>query len=207
MCRAAWTDCALPHGRIHRSHGAAVAADRCRTRLPSLFLRRCCAALLLAVMGALAAVPARADSPQRVAEPDAQDLARLQRGRMLIQRYLANDDARSKYQTVPGKLGALRAIMKIETIRPGKKDLLEALGIVLGDTFVQDMGFHWVVLGDAFGSHLAIRYRRSNIFLDPATMIAERVQHGEQVDVLDLYNDAAADVEERAGALPPPAGR
>jgi len=163
--------------------------------------------MLFAVMCAVAAAPACADNPQRVAAPDAQDLARLQRGRMLIERYLANDDARSKFQTVPGKLGALRAIMKIETIRPGKKDLLDALGIVLGDTFVQDMGFHWVVLGDALGSHLAIRYRRSNIFLDPLTMIARRVQHGEQIDVLDLYNEAAADVEDRAGDVPPPAQR
>jgi hypothetical protein len=184
-----------------------VAADRCRIRLSSLFLRRCRTALLLAVMCALAVAPAWPASPQRVAEPDAQDLARLQRGRMLIQRYLANDDARSKFQTVPGKLGALRAIMKVEPIRPGKKDLLDALGIVLGDTFVQDMGFHWVVLGDALGSHLAIRYRRSNIFLDPLTMIAERIQHGEQVDVLDLYNETAAGVEERAGDVPPPAER
>jgi hypothetical protein len=61
------------------------------------------------------------------------------------------------------------------------------------------------VLDDALGSHLAIRYRRSNIFLDPLTMIAERVQHGEQVDVLDLYNEAAAGVEERADDVPPPA--
>lgn len=165
------------------------------------------AAILLAVLCVLAAAPAFAGNPERVAEPNAQDIARLNRGRMLIQRYLANDDARRKFQTVPGKLGALRAIMKIETIRPGRKDLLEALGIVLGDTFVQDMGFHWVVFDDALGSHLAIRYRRSNIFLDPLTMIAERVQHGEQVDVLDLYNDAAADVEERAGDVPPPTDR
>jgi hypothetical protein len=167
--------------------------------------RRRCAAILLAAMCALAAAPACAGGPERVAEPGAPDLARLDRGRALIKHYLANDDARSKFQTVPGKLGALRAIMKIEAIRPGRKDLLEALGIVLGDTFVQDMGFHWVVLDDALGSHLAIRYRRSNIFLDPLTMIAERVQHGEQVDVLDLYNEAAAGVEERADDVPPPA--
>jgi hypothetical protein len=190
-----------------------MAADRHQMRLLLLSMLsmrqgwRCCAAILLAAMCALAAAPICAGGPERVAEPGAQDRARLDRGRLMIRHYLANDDARSKFQTVPGKLGALRAIMKIEAIRPGRKDLLEALGIVLGDTFVQDMGFHWVVLDDALGSHLAIRYRRSNIFLDPLTMIAERVQHGEQVDVLDLYNEAAAGVEERAGDVPPPAGR
>lgn len=183
MCRAAWTE---PPARRQMM--------QMPVRHPSR--QAWSARIPLAVICALTVSLVLAGNPERVAEPGAQDIARLDRGRMLIQGYLANDDARSKYRTAPGKLGTLRAIMKIEAIRPGRKDLLEALGIVLGDTFVQDMGFHWVVLDDGAGSRLAIRYRRRNIFLHPLTMIAERVQRGEQVDALDLYNEAAADAEE-----------
>jgi hypothetical protein len=156
---------------------------------------RLCRILFLVLIGCAAA--AYAAPPERVGELAPDDHARLQRGRVLIQRYLADDNARALYLTVPGKLGTLRAIMKIEAIHPARKDLLEAMGVVIGDTFVQDMGFHWVVIEDRDGRHVVIRYRRSNIFLFPLNMLAERVARGERIDVLDLYNDVAADVEQR----------
>lgn len=132
----------------------------------------------------------------KIVELTASDSARLDRARLLIQRYLPDQDSRSKYLTPPGKLGTLRAIMKIEAIHPGRKDLLEAMGIVLGDTFVQDMGFHWVAVESESGRQLAIRYKRRNIILYPLMMISQRINRGERVDILDLYNDIAADVEE-----------
>lgn len=142
-----------------------------------------------------------AAGPSRVVELSGEERARLAYDRMLVERYLANDAARATYQTVPGKLGTLRGIMKLEEpLHAGRKDLLEALGVVMGDTFVQDMGFRWVAVEDDTGRHIAIRYRRSNVFLYPSTMIAERVERGEKVDALDLYNEIAEDVEERVGA-------
>jgi hypothetical protein len=141
-----------------------------------------------------------AANPTRLNELSPEDQARLQRGRVLIQRYLADDDSRAKYLTAPGKLGTLRAIMKIEPLHPAKRDLLEAMGVVLGDTFVQDMGFRWVAIENESGRHVAIRYRRTNIFLYPLTIISDHVRRGERFDALDLYNDLAADVEEATAA-------
>src|SRR5947207_2734899 len=99
-----------------------------------------------AVLCSLFAFAASAATPNRITELGAQDAARLERDRDFIQRYLPDDVSRKLYLTVPGKLGTLRAIMKIEPIHGGRKDLLEAMGVVMGNTFVQDMGFHWVVV-------------------------------------------------------------
>lgn len=161
-------------------------------------LRFFLACLSLVILTTIA-LPARAAGPSRIAELDTQEQARLQRGRVLVQRYLADEDSRTKYQTVPGKLGTLRAIMKIEPLHPARKDLLEAMGVVLGDTFVQDMGFRWVAVEGAAGREIVVRYRRTNIFLHPLKLVAERVRKGERFDMLDLYNELAADVESAAG--------
>lgn len=143
---------------------------------------------------------APAANPIRITELSSDEQARLQRGRVLIQRYLADDDSRAKYLTVEGKLGTLRAIMKIEPLHLARKDMLEAMGVVLGDTFVQDMGFRWVAVENVSGRYLAIRYRRTHIFLYPLTLIADYVRRGERFDALDLYNDLAAEVEETSAA-------
>jgi Domain of unknown function (DUF3806) len=153
--------------------------------------------LLPGLLFLLATSPLFAAGPTGVTELAPADLARLNRGRVLVQRYLPDEASRKLYQTVPGKLGTLRAIMKIEAVTASRRDLLEALGVVMGDTFVQDMGFRWVAVESASGRHVAIRYRRTNVFLYPLTMIAERVQRGEKTDARDLYNAVAADVEEQ----------
>lgn len=137
-----------------------------------------------------------AATPTKITELSARDTQRLSQGRMLVQRYLPDEDSRKLYQTPEGKLGTLRAILGLETQAAGKKDLLEALGVVLGDTFVQDMGFHWVAVENESGRHLGIRLGRRSIILYPLDMISKRVTRGERVDIVDLYNDLAADVEE-----------
>ena len=141
-----------------------------------------------------------AAGPSRVVELSAEERARLAHDRMLVERYLPNDAARATYQTVPGKLGTLRGIMKLEPLHTGRKDLMEALGVAMGDTFVLDMGFRWVAVEDDAGRRIAIRYRRSNVILYPLTMIAERIERGVKVDALDLYNEIAEEAEEKISA-------
>ena len=148
--------------------------------------------LLLSLFVSLAA----AATPQKITELGARDTQRLNQGRMLVLRYLPDEDSRKQYQTPEGKLGTLRAILGLETQAAGKKDLLEALGVVFGDTFVQDMGFHWVAVENESGRHLGIRLGRRSIILYPLDMISKRIARGERIDIVDLYNDLAADVEE-----------
>ena len=70
------------------------------------------------------------------------------------------------------------------------------MGIVLGDTFVQEMGFHWVIVEDEYGRDPAIKYKETSIILYPLTMISKRIENGEAVDVFEMFNGTAAKVEE-----------
>lgn len=69
---------------------------------------------------------------------------------------------------------------------------LQCLGIVLGDVFVQDAGFHWIMVEDEHGRDPAIKFQDTSVLLFPLTMISKRIERGETVDVFDLYNGVAA---------------
>lgn len=70
------------------------------------------------------------------------------------------------------------------------------MGVVLGDAFVLDMGFHWVVVEDEYGRDFALSYKDTSVIVFPITMISKRVERGETVDVFDLYNGIANRFEE-----------
>jgi len=126
----------------------------------------------------------------------AADEQRLSEQRAIVSRYL-DEDGRKKYETAAGKLGTLRALLEARVFRSDQTFELQSMGIVLGDVFVQDMGFHWLIVEDEHGRDPAIRYAETSVILFPLTMISKRIEAGETVDVFDLYNGMAA----RAGEL------
>ena len=119
------------------------------------------------------------------------DEQRLSEQRAVVTRYL-DDDGLKKYEAAAGKLGTLRALLAANVFRSDQAYELQSMGIVLGDVFVQDMGFHWVIVEDEYGRDPAIRYAETSVILYPLTMISKRVEAGEKVDVFDLYNGVAA---------------
>jgi|JRYD01.1.fsa_nt_gb hypothetical protein len=66
---------------------------------------------------------------------------------------------------------------------------LQALGIAFGKVFVNDNpGYDWWMVEDEYGRDSAIRYERSSLLAYPRTMLSKRIEDGEKVDVLDLYD-------------------
>jgi hypothetical protein len=127
------------------------------------------------------------------------DIKRLDDQREVVAQYLT-EDSKPNYETAPGKLGTLRALLDAEIFKPDQTYELQSMGIVFGDVFVQDMGFSWVMVEDEYGRDPAIRYQDTSIILFPSTMISKRVEKGETVDVFDLYNGAAALAQEQIDA-------
>jgi len=122
-------------------------------------------------------------------------MQRLDTQRAVVQKYIGDDDSRQKYETPAGKLGTLRALLKAKVFRPDQTYELQSMGVVLGDVFVQDMGFHWIIVEDEYGRDPAIQYKNTSVILYPLTMISKRIERGEEVDVFDLYNGVAAEAE------------
>ncbi len=131
---------------------------------------------------------------QVVSPLTASDEKRLNEQRAVVAQ-LISDVSRKNYGTAAGKLGALRMILENKIFKKEDTYQLQCMGIVLGDAFVQDMGFSWVMVEDENGRDPAIKYPNTSIILFPLTMISKRVERGESVDVFDLYNGIAANVE------------
>ena len=134
-------------------------------------------------------------SAQKVTSPSQADRQRLHDQRAVVERYLADESSKAKYQTAAGKLGTIRAILAGNVFRRSQTYELQCLGIVLGDAFVEDLRMEWVMVEDAHGRDPAVRLPGTSIILFPLTMISKRIERGEVVDVFDLYNGVAAEVE------------
>lgn len=128
---------------------------------------------------------------QKIHELTAEDHERLKQQRSVIERYLGDENSLKNYATAAGKLGTLRALLNNKVFRPDQTYELQCMGIVLGDTFVLDMGFHWIMIEDSHGRDPAIRLRETSIILYPLTMISKRIEEGKEVDVFQLYNGLA----------------
>ena len=123
------------------------------------------------------------------------DQKRLRDQRAVVEAFLANEDT-GKYRHPAGKLGLIRAILESGTFKAIQTYELQYLGIVLGDAFVQEMKMEWVMVEDEYRRDPAVRMPGTTIILFPLTMISKRIERGERVDVFDIFNWAAAKVEE-----------
>ena len=139
---------------------------------------------------------------QRVTDLTADDAARLAEQRAVCEAYIADEGSRANYATAAGKLGLVRALLAHDVFRPDQTYQLQCLGVVLGDAFVQEMGMRWVAVEDEYGRDPAIQLPGTSVLLYPLTMISKRVERGEAVDVFDLFNGLAAQLEDLGG--PPP---
>jgi len=117
--------------------------------------------------------------------------------RAVVEMYLANEDSKQKYQKAGGKLGTIRALLQAGTFKPEQTYELQCLGVVLGDAFVQELGWEWIIVEeDEYGRNPAVRVPDTTIILYPLTMISKRVERGEEVDVFDLFNRIVEMVED-----------
>lgn len=133
---------------------------------------------------------------QKISIPTADDLKRIGEQRAVIERYLGDDDSRAKYAKPAGKLGLLRALLAQKIFKPTQTYELQCMGIVLGDTFVQEMGMEWIFVEDEHGRDPAVRVPNTSIIIYPLTMISKRIERDETVDVFDLFNQVANQIDQ-----------
>jgi hypothetical protein len=140
---------------------------------------------------------------QKTGSPSPDDLERLARQRAICEGHLGDDEtSRANYQTVAGKLGLLRALLEKKVFAADQAYELQCMGVVLGDAFVQDKGFEWIMVEDEFGRDPAIALPGTSIILYPLTVISKRIERGEVVDVTELYNRIVADVDRLRAEAP-----
>lgn len=113
-----------------------------------------------------------------------------QRGRIddLAKRYLG---MRLRQEKV-NDLEILQKLLDQKLVKHDDVELLQAMGMVMGDIYVQELGVHWVVYRDRLGRSRALQWSNNETLLFPVTMISRRVEAGIDVNVNEVYNKGLA---------------
>ena len=142
---------------------------------------------------------------QGLDEPYIGELTQIDRQYMQQQRSLLNELAGRNFgRHFTGKrdndLALLQRLLDEEVVRGDQTQELQGMGIVLGDLLAADLGLDWVVYEDRVGRSRALRYRQTDNFLFPTTMISRRREVGNTEAVVDIYNRAEQTMR---AAIPP----
>ncbi len=79
---------------------------------------------------------------------------------------------------------------------------LQAMGVVLGDLLAEELDMHWVIYEDEVGRSRALRYRQSDNYLFPATMVSRRREAGDLTPVQEIYDKAVGIIQPLQDPLP-----
>lgn len=99
-------------------------------------------------------------------------------------------------------LELLQSMLDRRLVRPDQTRELQAMGVIMGDLLAADLGMHWVVYEDRVGRSRALRYRESDNYLFPVTMISRRQEADNHTPVKVIYQKAHAIIEASKPALP-----
>ena len=99
-------------------------------------------------------------------------------------------------------LALLQSLLDRKAVRADQKKELQAMGVVMGDLLAKELHLHWVIYEDALGRSRALRYRESDNYLFPITMISRRVEAGNTSRVSDIYQRAVDLIKPQLPALP-----
>ena len=82
----------------------------------------------------------------------------------------------------------------------GKSDVeqWQALGVVFGDVLAAELGLHWVSYEDELGLSKALRWKKTENYVFPVTMLSRRVQYKQEINVFALYEKIKQDIVEFA---------
>jgi hypothetical protein len=150
----------------------------------------------------LLAGAAAADNTVRIGQ-----LSELDRQYMTQQRDLLNDMASMELgRRFSGNKGndlqLLQLLLDRRLVRPGQTRELQAMGVIMGDLLAADLDMHWVIYEDAHGRSRALRYRESDEYLFPITMISRRQEADNRTPVAAIYQKAYDIIAPLQPALP-----
>ncbi|MDZ7782580.1 MAG: DUF3806 domain-containing protein [Halioglobus sp.] len=128
-------------------------------------------------------------------EPRIDELSVMDRRFMEQQRDLVQDIAeRHLGRSLSGErerdIAVLQKILDERLVRPDQTRELQAMGVILGDLLAVELDMHWVIYEDKVGRSRALRYRATDNYLFPVTMISRRREAGSDTPVAEIYRKA-----------------
>ncbi len=152
-----------------------------------MLVSRHIAALLLL---ALFTTTARAQEEVRIEEPSYLDRQYMASQRERLEELAAGRLGRTFTGERDRDLETLQLLLDRGLVRNDQTQMLQAMGVIMGDLLAADLGMHWVIYEDGLGRSRALRYRETDNYLYPITMISRRREAGNLTPVADIYRKA-----------------
>ena len=129
------------------------------------------------------------------AELEISQLTYLDRGYMDQQRQTLGDLAALKLgRKFQGErshdLAILQDLLDKNLVRNDQTKELQAMGAIMGDLLARELGMDWVVYEDKVGRSRALRYRETDNYLFPMTMVSRRRTVGNTSPMTEIYQKA-----------------
>ncbi|MEH6568009.1 MAG: DUF3806 domain-containing protein [Halioglobus sp.] len=146
-----------------------------------------CSTLLLALIFSL---PVLGQKPPLISDLTMVDIQYMNNQRALIEDLTRNNFGSAFNRNRDHDLDLLQRLLDRDLVNPKQTAELQAMGIIMGDLLAADLDLHWVIYEDSVGRSRALRYRQSEEYLFPVTMISRRREADNRTGVNDVYQKA-----------------
>lgn len=136
------------------------------------------------------AVPASAQDRVWISELSALDRQYMSHQRATIDDLARRHTGRGFTGDKDRDIDLIQRLLDRGLVGPDQTAELQALGMILGDLLAEQLDMHWVVYEDKLGRSRALRYRDTDNYLFPMTMVSRRHEAGNQTPVKDTYQKA-----------------
>jgi len=130
------------------------------------------------------------------------DRSYMKQQRERIEELSLRNLGRSLNGTTVNDLAILQSLLDKKLVTGEQKLELQAMGVIMGDLLAADLGLDWVIYEDKVGRSRALRYRQTDNYLFPMTMISRRREVGNMDTVADIYHKAHASMAAVIEPLP-----
>jgi hypothetical protein len=153
-------------------------------------LKKRVGALITAAAALLLAASVAAQSTVRISELSDMDRQYMAQQRALLQDLAAVELGRSFDGDKGNDLQILQLLLDKRLVKADQTRELQAMGVVMGDLLAADLDMHWVIYEDSHGRSRALRYKESDEYLFPITMISRRQEADSHTPVAEIYQKA-----------------
>ena len=110
-------------------------------------------------------------------------------------------DSAELYQDTSNKLRVIKTILGNKWVDPSETVKLQCLGVAFGDALAETVGLDWVTFSLDGEEWPGLRLEETSLFVHPLTMISKRVEAGEEVDAIELFQGVAHQIEALKGQV------
>lgn len=93
-------------------------------------------------------------------------------------------------------LTAMQSLINRRMVRLDDVIVWQNLGVLFGDVLAREFNMIWVIYEDDLGPSKALRWRKTDNFLFPVTMLSKRAKYGEEINLKQILDELTITVDE-----------